>query len=76
MVLPTVWDAWSANLAVEAGFAALTIGSHPVADSVGKPDSEGMTFDDVLARVAQITGAVDVPVSVDVESDTASRRSG
>ena len=68
VVLPTVWDAWSANLAVEAGFAALTIGSHPVADSVGKPDGEGMTFDDVLARVAQITGAVDVPVSVDVES--------
>ena len=68
VVLPTVWDAWSANLAVEAGFAALTVGSHPVADSVGKPDGEGMTFDDLLARVAQITDAVDVPVSVDVES--------
>jgi 2-methylisocitrate lyase-like PEP mutase family enzyme len=68
VVLPTVWDAWSANLAVDAGFAALTIGSHPVADSVGKPDGEGMAFDDLLARVAQITAAVDVPVSVDVES--------
>jgi 2-methylisocitrate lyase-like PEP mutase family enzyme len=68
VVLPTVWDAWSANLAVEAGFAALTVGSHPVADSVGKPDGEGMTFDDLLARVAQITAAVDVPVSVDTES--------
>jgi 2-methylisocitrate lyase-like PEP mutase family enzyme len=68
VVLPTVWDAWSANLAVEAGFAALTVGSHPVADSVGKPDGEGMTFDDLLARVAQITTAVEIPVSVDVES--------
>jgi 2-methylisocitrate lyase-like PEP mutase family enzyme len=68
VVLPTVWDAWSANLAVGAGFAALTVGSHPVADSVGKPDGEGMTFDELLARVAQITGAVEVPVSVDVES--------
>ena len=68
VVLPTVWDAWSANVAVEAGFAALTVGSHPVADSVGKPDGEGMTFDDLLARVAQITAAVDMPVSVDVES--------
>ena len=27
-----------------------------------------MSFDDVLARVAQITAAVDVPVSVDIES--------
>ncbi|AQT78219.1 phosphonomutase [Mycolicibacterium litorale] len=68
VVLPTVWDAWSANLAVAAGFAALTVGSHPMADSVGKPDGEGMSFDDVLARVAQITAAVDVPVSVDIES--------
>jgi 2-methylisocitrate lyase-like PEP mutase family enzyme len=68
VILPTVWDAWSARLAVEAGFAALTVGSHPVADSVGKEDGEGMSFDDLLARVAQITGAVDVPLSVDVES--------
>jgi 2-methylisocitrate lyase-like PEP mutase family enzyme len=67
-ILPTVWDAWSAKLAVDAGFAALTVGSHPVADSVGKEDGEGMSFDDLLARVAQITGAVDVPLSVDVES--------
>ncbi|OBA60389.1 phosphonomutase [Mycobacterium sp. 1100029.7] len=68
VVLPTVWDAWSARLATDAGFAALTVGSHPMADSIGKPDNEGMSFDDVLARVAQITAAVDVPVSVDVES--------
>jgi len=68
VVLPTVWDAWSARLAADAGFAALTIGSHPMADSVGKADREGMTFDDVITRVKQITAAVDVPVSVDIES--------
>ena len=68
VVLPTVWDAWSAKLAVSAGFVALTVGSHPVADSVGKPDGEGMSFDDLTTRVAQITSAVEVPVSVDVES--------
>lgn len=68
VVLPTVWDAWSAKLAVDAGFAALTVGSHPVADSVGKADGEGMSFDDLTTRVAQITGVVDVPLSVDIES--------
>jgi 2-methylisocitrate lyase-like PEP mutase family enzyme len=68
VVLPTVWDAWSARLATDAGFAALTVGSHPLADSIGKPDGEGMSFDDVLTRVAQITAAVEVPVSVDIES--------
>ena len=37
-------------------------------DSIGKPDNEGITFDELTARVAQITAAVDVPVSVDIES--------
>lgn len=68
VVLPTVWDAWSANVAVGAGFSGLTMGSHPVADSVGRSDGEGMSFEELLARVAQVTGAVEVPVSVDVES--------
>ncbi|SPM33319.1 2-Methylisocitrate lyase and related enzymes, PEP mutase family [Mycobacterium rhizamassiliense] len=68
VVLPTVWDAWSARLATDAGFVALTVGSHPMADSIGKPDGEGMSFEDAMTRVAQITAAVDVPVSVDLES--------
>lgn len=68
VVLPTVWDAWSARLVVDAGFVALTVGSHPVADSLGKPDNEGMSFEDLLVRVAQITATVEVPVSVDIES--------
>lgn len=68
VVLPTVWDAWSAKVAVEAGFVALTVGSHPVATSIGKADGEAMSFEELLARVQQITAAVEVPVSVDVES--------
>lgn len=67
-VLPTVWDAWSAQVAAEAGFRGLTVGSHPVADSLGRPDGEGMTFQELMSRVAQITDAVELPVSVDVES--------
>ncbi|MCZ4498220.1 MAG: isocitrate lyase/phosphoenolpyruvate mutase family protein [Marmoricola sp.] len=68
VVLPTVWDAWSAKVAVDAGFEGLTVGSHPVADSVGRPDGEGMKFSELTTRVKQITDAVDVPVSVDIES--------
>ncbi|MFI9508743.1 isocitrate lyase/phosphoenolpyruvate mutase family protein [Nocardia sp. NPDC052566] len=67
-VFPTVWDAWSANLAVSAGFSALTLGSHPVGVSVGPGDKEQMTFAELLARVRQVTAAVEVPVSVDIES--------
>ncbi len=68
LVLPTVWDAWSARTVVDAGFEALTIGSHPLADSRGQEDHEGMTLDDALEGIARITAAVDVPVSADVES--------
>ncbi|WP_102157431.1 isocitrate lyase/PEP mutase family protein [Zhihengliuella halotolerans] len=68
LVLPTVWDVWSARTAEEAGFEGITTGSHPVADATGSSDGENMDFADYLAVVARITGAVDVPVSADVES--------
>lgn len=68
LVLPTVWDAWSARAAVGAGFPALTVGSHPLADSRGAEDHEGQTFEEVLAAVRPIVAAVDVPVSVDLEA--------
>ncbi|MZE70129.1 isocitrate lyase/phosphoenolpyruvate mutase family protein [Streptomyces sp. SID5789] len=68
LVLPTVWDVWSARTAAGAGFPALTIGSHPLADSRGAEDQEGQTFEEVLAAVRPIIAAVDVPVSVDLEA--------
>lgn len=68
VVVPTCWDAWSASLAEEAGFAAITVGSHPMADSIGRADGEGMGIDEVVARVRQITEAVSIPVSVDLEA--------
>lgn len=68
LVLPTVWDAWSARAVVDAGFQALTVGSHPLADARGQADNEGMTLDDALDGIRRVTGAVDVPVSADMES--------
>lgn len=68
LILPTVWDVWSARVAVDAGFTGLTVGSHPVADSLGSADGENMDFSEYLAVVRRITDAVDVPVSADVES--------
>jgi 2-methylisocitrate lyase-like PEP mutase family enzyme len=68
LVLPTVWDAWSARTAVAAGFEALTIGSHPLADSRGAADHEGQSFGEVIEAVRRIVDAVDVPVSVDLEA--------
>ncbi|WP_405216873.1 isocitrate lyase/phosphoenolpyruvate mutase family protein [Agrococcus sp. Ld7] len=73
VLLPTVWDAWSARAVVDAGFAAISIGSNPLAASRGQQDGEDMTLDDALDGIARITSAVEVPVSADMESgyDTA-----
>ena len=68
VILPTVWDTWSARIAADAGFAGLTIGSHPVADAIGSSDGENMDFAEYLAVIARIVDSVDVPVSADVES--------
>ncbi|MGX6449757.1 isocitrate lyase/PEP mutase family protein [Patulibacter sp. S7RM1-6] len=68
LVLPTVWDAWSARVAADAGFAALTVGSHPLADALGSEDGEAMALSEVLIAVRRITDAVEIPVSVDLES--------
>jgi 2-methylisocitrate lyase-like PEP mutase family enzyme len=63
-----VWDAWSARLAESAGFHGLTVGSHPVGDALGPGDGEAMNFNDYMRATKRIVTAVDVPVSVDVES--------
>ena len=58
LVLPNVWDAWSARVVADAGFAALSIGSHPLADSRGQGDKEDMSLDDALDGVRRICSAV------------------
>lgn len=68
VVLPTVWDAWSARAVVDAGFAAISVGSHPLAEARGQKDGEAMSLDDALEGIARITAAVDAPVSADLES--------
>ncbi|WP_210648994.1 isocitrate lyase/phosphoenolpyruvate mutase family protein [Nocardioides sp. SYSU D00065] len=69
LVLPNVWDAWSARVVAEAGFPALSIGSHPLADSRGQGDNEDMSLDDALDGVRRICAAVpEVPVTADMEA--------
>jgi 2-methylisocitrate lyase-like PEP mutase family enzyme len=74
VVLPTGWDAWSPRLATDAGFAALAVGGHPSflgADSLRQTRRRGHVVRrraGPLGQIgAQMTAAVDVAVSVDVE---------
>ena len=68
LVLPNVWDAGSARLFVEAGFAALATTSAGIAFSLGYPDGEEISRAEMLAAVARITRRVSVPVTADMEA--------
>lgn len=68
LVLPNVWDAASAKIVAAAGFPAVATASAAVAESLGYPDHEGAPVDEMFAAAGRIAGAVDVPVTADVEA--------
>jgi 2-methylisocitrate lyase-like PEP mutase family enzyme len=72
-VMPNAWDAGSAIVLAEAGFAAIATTSAGIAFSLGRADHaipEGATRvsrSPMFERVRQITTAVDLPVNGDLE---------
>lgn len=68
LLLPNCWDAGSARLFVQRGFAAIATTSAGVAWSLGYADGEQAPLAEVLAATARITRVVEVPVSVDFET--------
>jgi 2-methylisocitrate lyase-like PEP mutase family enzyme len=73
LVLFNVWDAGSARAVAGAGARALATGSHPVASAHGYEDGEKIPLDLALANLERIVGAVDLPVSVDLEAGYGAR---
>lgn len=67
LLLPNAWDAGSARLFEQRGFAAVATTSGGMAWSLGYQDGEQMPLAEVLAAVARITRACSVPVTVDFE---------
>lgn len=68
LVLPNAWDAGSARIFVEAGFTALATTSAGIAFSLGYPDGEKISRDEMLGAVARITRRVSVPITADLEA--------
>jgi len=68
LVLPNVWDVASARIVEDAGFPAIATSSAAVAFSLGYPDGQKISREEMLARVARIARSVKVPVSADVEA--------
>jgi 2-methylisocitrate lyase-like PEP mutase family enzyme len=68
-VIPNPWDVGSARYLQQLGFPALATTSAGFAFSQGMPDSENaLTCERNLAYIADIAGAVDVPVNADFAS--------
>lgn len=68
LILPNAWDAASAKAVEAAGFDAVATSSAAVAASLGFADGEGMPVDEMIAAVARLARAVEVPVTVDLEA--------
>jgi 2-methylisocitrate lyase-like PEP mutase family enzyme len=73
LILPNVWDVASARIVEEAGFPALATSSAGVAFSLGYPDGQHISREEMIARVARIVRAVQVPVSADLEAGYGSK---
>jgi 2-methylisocitrate lyase-like PEP mutase family enzyme len=68
VLLPNAWDAASALRFAALGHAALATSSAAIADALGHEDAERTPPDEMLAAVARIAAAVDVPVTADLEA--------
>ena len=68
LVLPNAWDVASARIFEAAGFPAIGTTSAGVANSLGYPDGERITRDEMLEVVRRIARAVSIPVTADVEA--------
>ena len=66
-VIPNPWDAGSARVLESLGYQALATTSSGFAFTLGRTDGS-VTLDEVAAHVESLAGAVDVPLSVDLEN--------
>ena len=73
LLLPNVWDVASARIIEASGFPAIATTSAGIAFSLGYPDGQKITRQEMLLAVARIAAAVKVPVTADVESGYGSR---
>jgi 2-methylisocitrate lyase-like PEP mutase family enzyme len=68
LVLFNVWDAGSAQIVAKSGATAIATSSWAVAKAHGFNDGEQIPFELAMENLRRIVKAVDLPVSVDLES--------
>jgi len=68
LVLPNAWDVASARILEELGYLAIATTSAGIAFSLGYPDGQRVSREEMLEVVARIARAVRVPVTADMEA--------
>jgi 2-methylisocitrate lyase-like PEP mutase family enzyme len=68
LVLPNAWDVASARVFEHAGFPAIASTSAGVAATLGYPDGEQISRDEMAQAVGRIVRHVAVPVTADMEA--------
>jgi 2-methylisocitrate lyase-like PEP mutase family enzyme len=73
LVLPNAWDVASARILENAGVAAIATTSAGVAFTLGYPDGQKISREEMLAVVGRIAAKVKIPVTADVEAGYGNR---
>jgi 2-methylisocitrate lyase-like PEP mutase family enzyme len=68
LVLANAWDVISARIVEEIGFPAIATTSAGVAATLGYPDGQRVSCEEMLNVVGRIARAVQVPVTADMEA--------
>ncbi len=68
LFLPNAWDVLSALILQQVGFKAIGTTSWGIANSMGYKDGERIEFDALVALIDKMVLAVEIPITVDIES--------
>jgi 2-methylisocitrate lyase-like PEP mutase family enzyme len=68
LLLPNAWDVASARILEECGHPAIATTSAGIAYSLGYPDGQRISREEMLEMVGRIARAVRVPVTADLEA--------
>jgi 2-methylisocitrate lyase-like PEP mutase family enzyme len=68
LLLANVWDVASARVIEESGFPAIATTSAGIAFSLGYPDGQRISRQEMLSQVARIARGVKIPLTADVEA--------
>jgi 2-methylisocitrate lyase-like PEP mutase family enzyme len=68
LLLPNAWDVVSGRILEECGHPAIATSSAAVAFSLGYPDGQRISRDEMLEVAGRIARAVEIPVTADLEA--------